>query len=267
MCAFYGGILWCWNAHKFATILNFHLLSLILSDVLGNPLGIIASGPTVTNSKTNSDAHSILEKYNLLEKIPISIMNILESDISRPVQEQARAVQNIVIGDIHTALQAAVKQAQAEGFNSEIIDSNLHGEASEIGAEFAKRLKEERKKRKRPFCLLAGGETTVTLRLRSGQAGKGGRNQELALATVDALNDMQDVLLVSLATDGDDGPTDAAGAVVNGETCQRGKRLGLSATDYLFRNDAYHFFQPLNDLIKCGYSGTNVNDILLLFGF
>ena len=124
-------------------------------------------------------------------------------------------------------------------------------------------MKEEKQKRDRPFCLLAGGETTVTIK----GTGKGGRNQELALAAVNELDGIQDVLLISLATDGDDGPTDAGGAVVNGETRQRGKRLGMSAADYLSRNDAYHFFQPLGDLIKCGYTGTNVNDVVLLFGF
>lgn len=255
------------------------IVSLILSDVLGNPLEIIASGPTVFNSKANSDAIKILEKYDLLGKLPVSIMKLLKSDIL--LSAQALASQNIIIGDIHTAMQAAQRQAQAEGFISETINDNLHGEASEAGAELAKILKEEKQKRDRPFCLIAGGETTVTLRpfdtvsesrtVRashgSGQAGKGGRNQELALAAVDTLDGIQDVLLISLATDGDDGPTDAGGAVVNGETCQRGKRLGMSAADYLSRNDAYYFFQPLNDLIKCGYTGTNVNDVVLLFGF
>ena len=248
------------------------IISLILSDVLGNPLEIIASGPTVTNSKTNSEARSILERYNLLEKIPIGIMNILESDSllsALPMQEhtlmgtRALAVQNIVIGDIHTAMQAALKQAQAEGFDSEVIDSNLHGEAKEIGLQFGEKLKEERGRKQHPFCIIAGGETTVTLH----GNGKGGRNQELALAAVNVLDGVQDILLISIATDGDDGPTDAAGAVVNGETRQRAERLGLSAADHLSRNDAYVYFHSLGDLIKPGYTGTNVNDILFLFGF
>jgi glycerate 2-kinase len=243
------------------------IISLILSDVLGNPLEIITSGPTVVNSKTNSDAIKILEKYDLLEKVPVSIMKLLKSDSLPPAQP--RAVQNIIIGDIHTAMQAAQRQAQAEGFDSEITNDNLHGEASEAGSELARRLKEEKQKRDRPFCLIAGGETTVTLRCGSGRIsdGKGGRNQELALSAVDELDAVENILFISLATDGDDGPTDAGGAVVNGETRQRAKRLGMSAADYLSRNDAYHFFQPLNDLIKCGYTGTNVNDVVFLFGF
>lgn len=111
--------------------------------------------------------------------------------------------------------------------------------------------------------MIAGAETTVTV---TGN-GKGGRNQELALAAVDTLDGIQDVLLISLATDGDDGPTDAAGAVVNGETRQRAERLGLFAADYLSRNDAYTYFESIGDLIKSGYTGTNVNDLLFLFGF
>jgi glycerate 2-kinase len=239
------------------------IISLILSDVLGNPLEIIASGPTVSNSKTNSEARSILERYNLLEKIPVSIMKTLESDNLMSVQGQAHALQNIIIGDIHTAMQAALKQAQAEGFDSEIIDPNLHGKAREVGAKLVKRLKEEKQNRDHLFCLIAGGEATVTI---SG-SGKGGRNQELALAAVKPLDGVQDVLLISLATDGDDGPTDAAGAVVNGETRQRAEKLGLFATDYLSRNDSYTYFESIGDLVKSGYTGTNVNDLLFLFGF
>ncbi len=201
------------------------IVSLILSDVIGNSLETIASGLTVD---------------------PLLVTR----------------VQNIIVGDIHVAAQAAQQQAISEGFDSEILDLQIKGEAKKVGLQFTKRLKEEIQKRKTPFCLIAGGETTVTL---NGN-GKGGRNQELALAAVDVLSGMEDILFVSLATDGDDGPTDAAGAVVNGETRERAERLGMSADDYLSRNDAYSFFDPLNDLIKCGYTGTNVNDLVFLIG-
>ena len=201
------------------------VVSLILSDVIGNSLETIASGLTVD-----------------------------------PLLE-AR-VQNFIIGDIRVAAQAAWQQAIIEGFNSEILDLQIKGEAREVGLQFVKRLKEKQNKGHHPFCLIAGGETTVIL---NGN-GKGGRNQELALAAVHELSGMKDILFVSLATDGDDGPTDAAGAVVNGETRQRAERLGMSAEDYLSRNDAYSFFDPLNDLIKCGYTGTNVNDLIFLIG-
>jgi glycerate 2-kinase len=202
------------------------IVSLILSDVIGNPLETIASGLTFDPSL------------------------------------EAR-VQNNIIGDIRVAAQAAQRQAITEGFDSDILDLQIKGEAGAVGLQLAKKLKEERGKRNQPFCLITGGETTVTI---TGK-GKGGRNQELALAAVDELSSVKNILLVSLASDGDDGPTDAAGAAVNGETRQMAERLGMSASDHLSRNDAYSFFNPLNDLIKCGYTGTNVNDLVFLFGF
>ncbi len=124
----------------------------------------------------------------------------------------------------------------------------------------AKTLLSELSKQPRPFCLIAGGETTVTIRGK----GKGGRNQEVALAAVAELADVKDVMLIALATDGEDGPTDAAGAVTSGETSQRAQRLGLNAADYLSRNDAYVFFERVGDLLKTGPSGTNVNDLIFL---
>jgi glycerate 2-kinase len=147
-----------------------------------------------------------------------------------------------------------------EGFDAEILTNELQGEAREVGVMLAKRLRDECATRKRPFCLIAGGETTVTLR----GNGKGGRNQELALAAVEELRDLEGVMLISLATDGEDGPTDAAGAVVTGRSAGRGERLGLDAAGYLSRNDAYHFFQKLGDLLMTGPSGTNVNDLAFL---
>jgi hydroxypyruvate reductase len=126
----------------------------------------------------------------------------------------------------------------------------------------AKRLRNELSKRPRPFCLIAGGETTVTIK----GNGRGGRNQELALAAVIGLKELENVMLISLATDGEDGPTDAAGAVVTGESAHRAESLGLDAVDYLSRNDAYSFFEKIGDLICTGPSGTNVNDLVFLIG-
>jgi hydroxypyruvate reductase len=202
------------------------IVSLILSDVIDNSLETIASGLTV--DPTLGDR-----------------------------------AQNFIVGDLHRAAEAAKRRAIAEGFESETLDLEIQGEASEVGLQLAERLKDEREKRKQPFCLIAGGETTVTVK----GNGKGGRNQELALAAVNELDEMQALMLISLATDGDDGPTDAAGAVVNGETRQRAHRLGMSASDYLSRNDAYAFFDTLGDLLKPGYTGTNVNDLIFLVGF
>lgn len=235
------------------------IISLILSDVIGNPLEAIASGPTFPNPTTNADALAILEKYRLIDRTPITIYELLTS-ASPLAGDGGGSVMNIIIGDNRLAAQAALEHAQHEGFYSEILTSELQGEAREVGITMAKRLRDEIAKQPRPFCLIAGGETTVTLR----GNGKGGRNQELALAAVNELKGLENVMLIALASDGDDGPTDAAGAVVTGKTYQRAERLGVDAADYLSRHDAYVFFDKLNDLLKTGPSGTNVNDLIFL---
>ena len=241
------------------------IISLILSDVIGNPLETIASGPTVPDPTTKNDAIEVLKKYDLVQKLPSSIKQVLESGSLLPeFQELAPGfhnVRNIIIGDNKLAATAALEQAKREGFDVEILMNNLQGEAREAGRMLAKRLREESLKRSRPFCLIAGGETTVTIR----GEGKGGRNQELALSAVDELSGLENVMLISLATDGDDGPTDAAGAVVTGESARRAAALGLSAAEYLSQNNAYPFFEALNDLLKTGPTGTNVNDLVFLF--
>ena len=241
--------------------------SLILSDVIGNPLEAIASGPTYPDPTTSKNALTILKKYKLEKQAPNLIQNYL---LEKLQQEPAagdggvsKRVTNLIVGDNKLAAQAAMEMAQREGFDTEILTNSLQGEACEVGVMLVKQLHEETAKRKRPFCLIAGGETTVTIQ----GNGKGGRNQELALAAVNELQGMENMMLISFATDGEDGPTDAAGAVVTGETCQRGKRLGLDPADYLSRNDAYHFFEELDDLVKIGPSGTNVNDLVFLIAF
>ena len=247
------------------------IVSLILSDVIGNPLEAIASGPTAHDPTTKEDALAILKKYELEKQVPNSIANILLRAPSPALNTWERAagdngesiferVQNIIIGDNKLAARAALEQAEREGFHAEILTSELQGEAREVGRELAHHLRVSISRKTRPFCLMAGGETTVTIK----GDGKGGRNQELALAAVDELAGLKDVLLIALATDGDDGPTDAAGAVVTGESAQRAESLGLRAADYLSRNDAYTFFDALGDLLKTGPSGTNVNDLVFL---
>ena len=239
------------------------IASLILSDVIGNPLEAIASGPTAPDPTTKTDALAILKKYDLESRVPDSILLFL-NDEDQVFQEQAsrfQNVQNIIVGDNKFASQAALEQAEREGFYAEILTNELQGEARTVGRELAHRLRVDSAMKPRPFCLIAGGETTVTLRGK----GKGGRNQEVALSAVSELRDLENVMLVSLGTDGDDGPTDAAGAVVTGETAQRAELLGLDASDHLSRNDAYPFFDALGDLLKTGPTGTNVNDLNFLF--
>ena len=238
------------------------VISLILSDVIGNPLEAIASGPTYPDPTTSEDAVQILEKYGLKKNVPSAILQALASSQADHESKNniSNRVEHVIVGDNELAAKAALKQAKHDGFDAEILTNELQGEARKVGVMLARKLQEELGKRPRPFCLIAGGETTVTIK----GDGKGGRNQELALATVDELRDLKNVMLISLATDGEDGPTDAAGAVVTGESARRAESLGIEAADYLSRNDAYHFFEKMNDLIKTGPSGTNVNDLIFL---
>lgn len=236
------------------------IISLILSDVIGNPLEAIASGPTAPDPTTIEDARLIFEKFSSSQPTILQFSNSLVETL-KPNDPIFSRVQNIIIGDNKLAAVAAMEQAQREGFNSEILTNELQGEAREVGVMLATKLRDEISKRPRPFCLIAGGETTVTIR----GDGKGGRNQELALAAVNELRDLPNVMLIALATDGEDGPTDAAGAVATGESARRANRLGLSEADSLSRNDSYPFFESLGDLIRTHPTGTNVNDLIFLF--
>lgn len=249
------------------------IISLILSDVIGNPLEAVASGPTAPDPTTKEDALAILNKYLTTETRRHGDSFFLDSvtqclsgskgletlKLNNPIFTR---VQNIIIGDNKLAARAALEQARQEGFHAEILTNELQGEAREIGARLGRKLRDELSNRSDPFCLIAGGETTVTIK----GTGKGGRNQELALAAVDELAGLKGVMLITLATDGDDGPTDAAGAVVTGESAQRAESLGVLAAEHLSRNDAYPFFDALGDLIKSGPTGTNVNDLIFLIG-
>ncbi len=258
-----------------------HVLSLILSDVVGNPLEAIASGPTAPDPTTKENALSVLEKVGLTpwqtKRLPQaqreesnlllgrSQERILSSLLSAPETPKPgdplfARVQNVIVGDNALAVRAALEQAKKEGFWAINLGSEWQGEARKVGVELAHRLRSAAAESSSPFCMAAGGETTVTLY----GHGKGGRNQELALAAVPELAGLEGALLIALATDGEDGPTDAAGAVVSGDTLQRAERLGLTAADHLSRNDAYPFFEALGDLLKIGPTGTNVNDLVLM---
>jgi hydroxypyruvate reductase len=249
------------------------VISLILSDVVSDPLDIIASGPTVPDPTTFYDALQILEKYKLVEKVPRSIYEQLLQGIkgSRPENPKEsdpifQKINNSIIASNQQAAQAALNQASAEGLNPMLLTSYLEGEARQAGrfvAAVAKQILKDGQPVPRPACIILGGETTVTL---TGK-GKGGRNQELALGAVCDLADLPNVVLVSLATDGGDGPTNAAGAVVTGETLSRAQEANLSPLTFLASNDAYSFFSYLDDLIIIGPTNTNVNDLIFLFTF
>jgi len=237
------------------------IISLILSDVIGDNLEVIASGPTVPSLNTDQKISVILGKYKIPKLISSAKLSTITSRLIFDYTFIDR-VNNILIANNDFALRAAKKQAIAEGFFTEVINTQLQGEAYLAGKKLADTLRQDLKQKPRPICLISGGETTVTIH----GNGKGGRNQELALGAVEIMDNAKKAMLVSLATDGNDGPTDAAGAVVSGETNQRAKQLGMSASEYLSRNDSFPFFEALGDLLKPGYTGTNVNDLIFLFG-
>jgi hydroxypyruvate reductase len=249
------------------------LVTLILSDVVGNPLDVIASGPTVPDTSSFADAWGILERYNIVGQAPMSIQNYLQNGLAEKVAETLKPgdpifahVENVIIASNAQAAQAALETARAAGMNTLLLTTFLQGEAREAGrmlAAVAREIAASGQPLCRPCCIIAGGETTVTLR----GDGRGGRNQELALATVADLDGVEQVVLVALATDGGDGPTDAAGAVVTGATLERAQALGLDPATFLARNDAYHFFAALDDLLRPGPTNTNVNDLTFVFVF
>jgi hydroxypyruvate reductase len=246
-----------------ATATQARVLSLVLSDVVGNPLEAIASGPTSPDPTTQADAIQVLRKYKLTGSVPSAILRALEDAPETPKTGDAlfARVENIIVGSNALAAQAALNQAKAEGFSIDFLGDDWQGEARETAVLLCERLKQNSAVQAGALCLVAGGETTVTLR----GEGKGGRNQELALAAVSELAGLENIMLITLATDGEDGPTDAAGAVVTGQTQQRARSMGLDAAQYLSGNDSHPFFSSLNDALKIGSTGTNVNDLTFLF--
>jgi hydroxypyruvate reductase len=246
---------------------------LILSDVVGDPLDVIASGPTVPDPTTFADAVSVLERYELADQVPRDVRRHLEAGLRGEVPDTPKAgdglfrrVHNVIVGSNRLAAEAAVREAQARGLEALLLSTYVEGEAREVArvaAALAKELVIHDRPVPRPACLVWGGETTVTVKGR----GRGGRNQELALAAALAMEGLPNVVLVGLGTDGTDGPTDAAGAVATGETVARARKRGLDPHAHLADNDAYPFFDALGDLVRTGPTGTNVNDLLFLYAF
>jgi hydroxypyruvate reductase len=249
------------------------MATLVLSDVVGDPLDVIASGPTVPDDSTFQDAWSILEQFSLIDEIPGSIRYHLDKGRRGEIPETLKPgdpifdrTQQIVIASNYQAASAAVGQARASGMNALLLTSFLQGEARDVGrmmAALARQIQATGEPVKRPACIIAGGETTVTIR----GDGMGGRNQEVALGSIEEMAGLSRVLLVALATDGGDGPTDAAGAVVAGDSRERALKLSLEPRKFLERNDAYNFFDNMGDLLWSGPTRTNVNDLTFLFVF
>ncbi|HLK18893.1 MAG TPA: glycerate kinase [Bryobacteraceae bacterium] len=242
------------------------VLTLLLSDVIGDDLDVIGSGPTVPDRTTVDEARAVFEKYRIWDKAPAGIRDRLSSSASetpKPGDRTFAKVQNLIVGSNRLAVDAAAQEAKSLGYKTLVLASGIQGEAREVARVFAAIAKEIRtaeRPLKPPACIIAGGETTVTLR----GDGTGGRNQELVLAAAIDISGLNDVVLLSGGTDGADGPTDAAGAIADGTTIARAQSKGLDAAAMLANNDSYHFFDPLGGLIKTGPTGTNVADIQLI---
>lgn len=244
--------------------------SVILSDVIGNDLGTIGSGPTAPDPTTFQDAWQILERYGVARKAPASVRLRLDAGMKKRLPETPkpgaalfRRVDNLVIGDNHAAVDAVAKAANGKRLRTLVLSTTVTGEARELAKFFGAMAREialQGRPMARPCCVIAGGETTVTIRGR----GTGGRAQEFALAAALEIAGLSDVWVAGFATDGTDGPTSVAGAVVDGKTAARARRAGVDLSGALQDNDAYPFFKKLRGHIVTGPTGTNVNDLYLL---
>jgi hydroxypyruvate reductase len=246
------------------------LITLVLSDVVGDSLDVIASGPTVPDTSTFAEGLEILRKYHLLEAIPPAVRRHLEAGAAKTMPETPKPgdrvfarTQTVLVGRNLQALEAACRQATTLGYRPLILSSAIEGETREVAkvhAGIAQEVLASGHPIAAPACLLSGGETTVTLH---GQ-GKGGRNQEFALALALEIRHTPGIAALSGGTDGTDGPTDAAGAFVDWTTCDRAERLGLQPGTALETNDAYPFFDRLGDLLITGPTQTNVMDVRVM---
>lgn len=248
------------------------LITLVLSDVIGSPLDVIASGPTVPDSSTWADAWALVEKYELAAKLPERVVARLQAGLAGRIADTPDAAdpafgnsQTIVVADNFLAAQAARDKAAALGYNPLLLTTFLDGDAAGAGrllAGLAHEVRQSGNPMPAPACLILGGETTVQL---GSNPGKGGRNQEVALAAALALQGVAGVTVVSLATDGTDGPTDSAGGMADGRTVERGVAAGLAAAEHLRNHNAYPFLVATHDLLRTGPTQTNVNDLLFVF--
>jgi glycerate 2-kinase len=246
------------------------LLCFVLSDVVGDSLTSIASGPTVPDPTTYNDAINVLKRYSIWQSASDSVKRCLIDGVDGKIPESLKPgdpklekVQNLILGSNRIALRDALEKARQLGFNSMILSTFIEGEARHIGtaiAGIAREIMASGFPLESPAVLLCGGETTVTVK----GEGLGGRNQELALSAAFRLRGLEGVVIASVGTDGIDGPTDAAGAIVDGSTWNRSRDKGLKLELSLNDNDSYTFFNQLGDLIITGPTGTNVNDIMII---
>ena len=245
------------------------VVSLILSDVVGDPLDAIASGPTAPDPTTFQDAEEILKRYGLWEVCPEPVRERIINGVQGGVEETPKTddpvfkkVSNVVVAGNLTAAEAACARAGELGYNPLILSTFVEGEARHVGSVYAgiaREIYSTGRPVEPPVAIIVGGETTVTV---IGD-GVGGRNQELALSSSRRIEGL-DVVIAALATDGIDGPSEAAGAIVDGETAGKARARGLAIEDYLMRNDSYSFFKEIGDTLLTGPTGTNVNDLAIM---
>jgi hydroxypyruvate reductase len=242
-------------------------VNLMLSDVVGDRMDVIASGPFVPDMSSFKDSWQILEKYDL-DDIPLSVKEHLQKGIDNEIPETPKdgdpifeKVHNIVIGSNILALEAAREEAKKMGYGSIILSSMIEGETRDVAdvhVAIAREILKSGRPIQPPACIISGGETTVTIH----GTGLGGRNQEFCLAAAIGIEDLPPrVVILSGGTDGNDGPTDAAGAIVDPMTLKRGNEKGVDASLYLANNDSYHYFENTDDLLLTGPTNTNVMDV------
>ncbi len=246
------------------------LIVLMLSDVIGDSMDSIGSGPAVPDRSTFADARAILERFGLLARVPESVRDRIESGARGEIEETPKAddpafrrTNNLIVGSNRLAVEAAAVKARELGYKPLQLSTFIEGETRDVArmhAAIAREVHASGHPARPPVCVITGGETTVTIR----GAGLGGRTQEFALAAALDIAGLPDTVVLSGGTDGTDGPTDAAGAIADGSTLARAVDARLSARDFLDRNDSYHFFDALGDLIKTGPTRTNVMDVRLV---
>src|SRR5262245_17577461 len=246
------------------------VLSLILSDVIDDSMDNIGSGPTAPDSSTFADCLSIIDRYGVGDMIPVVVTTLLKKGAAGEIPDTPKAdnpifqqVQNLLIGNNQLALVAAKEKAQALGYNTLVLSNSVEGEARNVAIDHvlsARDVLSSFSPVRPPACIISGGETTVTIR----GSGLGGRNQEFALAAALEIDGLEGIVVLSGGTDGTDGPTDAAGGIVDGTTVRRARDKGFDALSYLERNDSYPLLKTIGDLLVTGPTLTNVMDLRLI---
>jgi glycerate 2-kinase len=245
------------------------IISLILSDVIGDKLEVIGSGISVPDNTTYKDCIEIVEKYNFQMNFPKSVLHHLSKGYKNELEKNEvsknnlKNVSNFIIGNNSVALKKINDIAVIDGYKTKIMDWNLEGESRIVAAEIVENILtfiNEHSTPRKKYCFLYGGETSVTIK----GEGTGGRNQELVLSAAIKLNKIKGITFLSGGTDGNDGPTNAAGAICNYKTVEKGKKLGLNADEYLERNDSYNYFKKIDSLLVTGPTGTNVMDLQIV---